>query len=70
MFVVSMKANRGILVAVGAIGVALAMLLTRCGGTAVTSNTVVTDQEATPTQGETNGTTGQTVVFPGHTDPQ
>ncbi len=64
MFVVSMKANRGILVAVGAIGVALAMLLTRCGDTAstATSNTAVTDQEAgglsRPTQGETNGTTG------------
>lgn len=59
MFVVSMKANRGILVAVGAIGVALAMLLTRCGDTTstATSNAVV-DQETTPTQGETNGTTG------------
>ncbi len=40
MFVVSMKANRGLLIAVAAIGVALAMLLTQCGESAPTSAAV------------------------------
>lgn len=43
MFVVSMKANRGLLVTVAAVGVALAMLLTRCDGVAATSGAVSAD---------------------------
>ena len=68
MFVVSMKANKGALVAVAAIGVALAMLLTQCGGTASTATSgtpaeqtmnVAGETEATfQEQGETNGTIG------------
>ena len=70
MFVVSMKANRGMLVAVAAVGVALAMLLTRCDGAAATSGQpqpgvaqdAQMDAETTgfslSEQGETNGTTG------------
>ena len=58
MFVVSMKANRGLLVAVAAVGVAMAMLLTQCGESAPASSG---SAEANPTlemQGETDGTTG------------
>ena len=64
MFVVSMKANRGLLVAVAALGVALAMLLTQCGDAASASGRPTDTHQgaaadsAPETQGETDGTTG------------
>lgn len=68
MFVVSMKANKGALVAVAAIGVALAMLLTQCNETASTATSgtpaeqtvAETGETESPfqEQGETDGTTG------------
>ncbi len=58
MFVVSMKANRGLLVAVAALGVALAMLLTRCGEATATGATAAGGAAGLSEQGETNGATG------------
>ena len=68
MFVVSMKANKGALVAVAAVGVALAMLLTQCNGATSTANAtpsadtpVAAGSETVATfyeQGETNGAIG------------